>query len=556
MIRLPLAVGIGFDSRIAWTSLTWCDGTTSAPGAADGYDHNRYPLLTQTGDIEGTYLSQSRAALYRGLVPPAEPRVPNGALITLREDAGLSQQDLANELNDIAAKRFDKHPLITRKTVGRWERGEVVWPQPFYRRLLAERFQCAVDELGFRRPRRSRQDDAVPAPFTLVSPPSTTEPHVEQDQRRWKAVRTALGRRRRDLAVIAEELYPDHRVAGLEGTGIISTPVWIPEQPVPLNEITLELDSVVTEPAITGAEPESAAVRPLLSLEARYRCYHDAVRDLARPRLFENRLCFRLVGLDWTKPTLRMTFGQMGFFDSIDTNEALAHETALRHLSLDGDDEMVMPRASWRQLTFRKLLGDPFDLSRRPLMGAVGTLTIRGGDAPSVVLHQRDSSRVAGGGGMIHLLPAGVFQPSSVIPTAIAEDFSFWRNIQREYAEELLGLDEFDGSGHPIHYDELEPFVTMDQAVGDGRIRVCCLGVTLDALTLAGDILTVAVIDPELYDSLFGNAVDSNSEGSVPAKAVPFEADTLAWLRESGRLSPGAAAALHLAWTHRRTLLG
>jgi len=208
-----------------------------------------------------------------------------------------------------------------------------------------------------------------------------------------------------------------------------------------------------------------------------------------------------------------------------------------------------------RRLTFRKLIADPFDLSRRPLMGAIGTLTIRGGDSPSVVLHQRDSASVAGGGGMAHLLPAGIFQPSSVIPAAIAADFSIWRNIQREYAEELLGHDEYDGSGKPIRYDKLEPFTTMDEALRDGHIRVFCLGVTLDALTLAGDILTVAVIAPDTYDALFANAVETNSEGSMPARAFPFEENTLTWLRESKRLSPGAAAALHLAWGNRKVLL-
>lgn len=245
----------------------------------------------------------------------------------------------------------------------------------------------------------------------------------------------------------------------------------------------------------------------------------------------------------------------MSFFDAMDTNEALAHEFAAHHVTVNGGDEALMPRASWRGLAFRKLIGDPFDLHRRPLMGAIGTLTIRGGESPAVVLHHRDSSRVAGGGGMVHLLPAGIFQPSSVFPAAVVADFSIWRNIQREYAEELLGHDEYDGSGRSIKYSELEPFITMDQAVAEGRIRVFYIGAILDALTLAGDILTVAVIDPHLYDELFANAVQKNAEGSVPARAVPLEEHTLAWLRRSGRLSPGAAAALHLVWTHRKILI-
>ncbi|MEV5302692.1 helix-turn-helix transcriptional regulator [Amycolatopsis methanolica] len=487
---------------------------------------------------------------------PDEPRVPNTVLIALRERGGLSQQDLADELTNLAT-RYGKHPQITRKTIGRWERGEVVWPQPFYRRLLAEFFGCAGDELGFRRPRSVRpeqdQTEPLPAPLTFATFPSTAEPHVERDQEEWRQVRAALGRHRRDLAVLVEALYRDHRVPGLKNTGVISAPNWIPAEPVPLDEITLTLDSVVAEPTITGEEPESAPVRPLATIDARYRRYHDAIRDLAAPRLFENRLCFRLLGLDWTQPN--MHFGQMCFFDAVDTNEALAHEFAAHHLAIDVDRETVMPRASMRRLTFRKLIADPFDLGRRPLMGAIGTLTIRGGDSPSVVLHQRDSARVSGGGGMAHLLPAGIFQPSSVIPAAVAADFSIWRNIQREYAEELLGHDEYDGSGKPIRYDKLEPFTTMDEALRDGHIRVFCLGVTLDALTLAGDILTVAVIAPDTYDALFANAVETNSEGSMPARAFPFEENTLTWLRESKRLSPGASAALHLAWSNRKVLL-
>ncbi|WP_054055729.1 helix-turn-helix transcriptional regulator [Alloactinosynnema sp. L-07] len=490
------------------------------------------------------------------MVQRVDARIPNAALIRLREDAGLAQQDLAQELNDLAASKHAKHPQITKKTVGRWERGEVALPQPFYRRLLAEYFDVAVDELGFRRVRRAAPIPATSSHelLTLVAVPGRLEPRVHDDQRQWRHVRTGLNAHRHGLAVLAQQLYPDHQVPGLEATGVIAHPSWIPEQPVPIGRVALELDTSAFEPVIVGDERETAATRPLASTEARYRRYHHAVRDLATPRLFENRLCFRLLGLDWAHPTLRMQFGQMGFFDSIDINEALAHETALHHLGTTDQDSLAS-KGSWRRLAFRKLIGDPADLSRRPLMGAIGTLTIRGGDSPRVVLHQRDGTRVAGGGGMAHLLPAGIFQPSSYVPAAVDADFSLWRNIQREYAEELLGHDEYDGSGRPIHYDQLEPFITMDTALADGHIRVWCLGVTLDALTLCGDILTVAVIDPDLYDDLFGAAVNSNAEGTVPAHAFPFEANTLLRLRELGQLSPGAAAALHLAWHHRATLL-
>lgn len=246
----------------------------------------------------------------------------------------------------------------------------------------------------------------------------------------------------------------------------------------------------------------------------------------------------------------------MGFFDAVDTNEALAHEMAVHHLVRDQHGEIVVGRPSWRRLVFRKLVSDPFDLTRRPLMGAIGTLTIRADESPSMVLHQRDTSRVAGGGSMLHLLPAGIFQPSSVLPESLVTDFSIWRNIQREFAEELLGRIECDGTGRPCDYDNLEPFITLDRALASGQIRVYCLGLILDALTLAGDLLTVAVVEPDLYDDVFRDAVDRNDEGTVPVRALPFEAHTITKLREFGQLSPGASAAIQLAWNHRSTILG
>lgn len=525
-------------------------------------DPIRRPTRTQTGDIEGTFLVSAPDAAYgRSVTLSAETRGPNAELVALREEAGLSQQDLADELNSVAQSRFGRAVEITKKTVGRWERGEVAWPQPFYRRLLAEHFAVAVDELGFYRPRPSATSVQRPATeppedvLTLVAAPGKRDPRVHSDQAGWRELRTAFGARRRALAVLAEQLYPDHRMSGAQDTGVIAHPSWIPDEPVPLGQVVL--DRLEQEPpsAVTGSDRESARVRPLASTEQRYRRYSHAIRDLAPPALLENRLCFRLLNVDWSRPALQLSFGAMGFFDALDTNEALAHETALDSLVRNRNGEYELVRPSWRRLAFRKLVGDPFDLARRPLMGAIGTLTIRSGESPSMVLHQRDGSRVAGGGSMIHLLPAGIFQPSSVMPESVARDFSLWRNIQREYAEELLGHDEYDGTGQPVDY-ETEPFATMDAALADGRLRAYCLGITLDALTLAGDILTVVVIEPDIYDELFADAVTHNPEGAIPARMIPFEGNTLDQLREARCLSPGAAAALHLAWRHRRHLLG
>jgi transcriptional regulator with XRE-family HTH domain len=198
------------------------------------------------GDIGGTLRALRQSTAYRALVTvPNETRTPNLDLLSLREEAGLSQQDLADELNGLAGRKYGKHPNITKKTVGRWERGEVEWPQPFYRRLLADYFKCAVDELGFRRPRQLNPTSAACSSdelLTLVAAPGTLDPRVEQDQRRWRETREMLGGYRRTLAAVAERLYPEFTVPGLENTGIIAHPSWLPSEPVPLRSVVLDLD--------------------------------------------------------------------------------------------------------------------------------------------------------------------------------------------------------------------------------------------------------------------------------------------------------------------------
>jgi hypothetical protein len=284
-----------------------------------------------------------------------------------------------------------------------------------------------------------------------------------------------------------------------------------------------------------------------------YKRYTQAIRDLEHPRLFENRASWRIVDLDWQADKGHMTFGPTTYFAGVDTYEVLAHELAHVHL---GEDGTIRPgSATMRDLPFRKLIGDPFNFARRPILPSIDTLTIRQGpDGASFVLHRRDPRSVAVAGGMLQVIPSGVFQPSSVLPAASVADFSLWRNMMREYSEELLGNPEHDGDGHPVRYDQ-EPFHGLDQARQDGRIRVWCLGVALDALTLVGEILTVAVFDADVFDELASDFVEVNDEGTVISARVPFTQEGVRDVLTSGRIAPAGAGCIHLAWQHRDLIL-
>jgi hypothetical protein len=128
------------------------------------------------------------------------------------------------------------------------------------------------------------------------------------------------------------------------------------------------------------------------------------------------------------------------------------------------------------------------------------------------------------------VIPAGEFQPSSVALWDRRSDFDLWRNIAREYSEELLGAPEHDGTRtEPIDYASWPLYQAREQARAAGTVTVLLLGIGLDALTLAATILTVVVIDDDVFDAVFGRAVRFNDEGEIvgigdgrPVEGIPF----------------------------------
>lgn len=453
-------------------------------------------------------------------------------LAALRQAAALTQQEVAERMS----------PPATAGQVSRWERGEVA-PSLKSRRELARALGVSVQDLGVTpavpRPRHNAEEWFVGD--------EAQDPRVQQSQDDWRRTRLLLNGNRHHLSQVAADLYPRHRLAD---TGLITGPGWIPDTPVDLADVTVVEAPPGSEPLLTGGEREAARMLPDQTLTRTYPRYTTAVRDLARPRLFEDRVSWRLAGLDWS--TGRMVFADTTYFGAMDVCEPVAHELAYVALDADGG---VAAHPVMRDLPYRRLLGDPFAFARRPILPAISTLTIRrDGDRAEFLMHRRDPRAVAAAGGMLQVIPSGIFQPSSILPAARAADFDLWRNIQRELAEELLGMPEADGHGRPVDYGA-GPFAVLDQARADARLRVHCLGVALDALTLIGEILTVLVVDADVFDGLAADFVDRNDEGSVVAEPFPFTEAGVRGLLDSGRVAPAGAGCLELAWRWREQLL-
>jgi len=353
----------------------------------------------------------------------------------------------------------------------------------------------------------------------------------EQD---WLRVRSFLQVHRYELAADAAGDYPaDRRVAG---TPLLAAPGWQPAVPVPLRDITLEFTALADEgPAL------AAALLPERPDGTRYPRYSDALRDLAAPAVFENRPTYRLTEAALAPGASRLAFTRGRYFDGVDTGEAAAHDYAATRLGT-------------RPAGLRALIADPCDLRRRPVNLAISTLTLRLDQATgraSFLLHWRDPAKVGHAGGLYQVIPVGVFQPSGDAAWHERRDFSLWRCMLREFDEELRGGSEDYGAG-PVDYDSWPFARRMTAALEAGQIRAWCLGLGVDPLTYATDLLTVAVIDSRVFDQFFSLAPRGNAEGSVLA-AREFAAHVIDRVVTGEPVQAAGAALLRLTLTGLRS---
>lgn len=384
-----------------------------------------------------------------------------------------------------------------------------------------------------------------PRPVAPADPTSETTltRQLTDSEQHWLRIRNHLRDHRYELAVCAAREYPES--ATVEGTPLLSTPLWLPHEPIPLDHIKLQYTHDEEFDGITGAEPIAQRLLPTRADGTRYRTYSDAVTTLAAPAIFENRSTYRLLRTD-LQSNPYMIFGSGHYFDGIDVGDAVAHEFTAATLGEIATQDL------------RTAIGDPCNPAHRLMNTAISTLTLRWDRAAGAVtfpLHRRDGARVGHAGGMYQVLPVGIFQPAGEEPWNTSNDFSLWRCIIRELAEELRGdAEDYDTHRGPIDYDAWRFAHQLTRALETARVRAFCVGIGVDPLTFATDILTVITIDAPLYDKLFGQIAVSNVEGSI-LPAVPFTAETVERYASDEPTQAAGAGLLRLAWRHRSVLL-
>jgi hypothetical protein len=378
---------------------------------------------------------------------------------------------------------------------------------------------------------------------------------IRLSQERWRRERKYLDQHRHELSHIAATRLHAHHPQ-IEESGLLTVPEWLPPAPIPLADLTLTWCADTTAPLVNGTEPQSAAVRPLDDSGNRFSTYATALGALARPRLYEDRPCYRLVDVTVDAGRPELSFGTGSYFEVMNVCEAVAHELGTAIAGHRGHDPEDLP--------LRALVGDPCDLRRRPVIPAISALTIRRTSTEATfMLHRRDAARVAHGGGLYQVMPVGVFQPSGAGEWNRLNDFDLWRSMAREYSEEFLGVPELHGSTAPIDYDDWPFYQALTEGLADGRITAHWLGLGVDPLSLVCDMLVAVVIEDQWFDAVFDQLVSVNAEGEVvasrPSEAgvvgVPFAEERITHLARESPMQPAGAALLMRAWAHRGVLL-
>jgi hypothetical protein len=367
-------------------------------------------------------------------------------------------------------------------------------------------------------------------------------------QRDWLRVREYLQKHRYELGLAAAEEYPN--LPKVPGSPLLTRQEWLPAKPLRLDTLDLKFAPKSPFARLARTESATASVRPSQSDGSRYPTYSAAMADLAAPAVFENRSTYRLLDADLSGPRGRMVFGRGTYFDGIDLGEAAAHEYAASQLN--GTDTPL-----------RCAIGDPCDPARRPMNLAISALTIRhdrsSGEA-TFLLHWRDPTKVGHAGGLYMVVPVGIFQASDDQAESECNDFSLWHCLVREYAEELLGESEDRNGGEgPIDYDDWPFAAQMTAALNRGLIRAYVLGMGIDPLTFAADLLTAIIFDAPIFDELFSGLVETNAEGRLVSIAegegFPFTDNKIRQVIQDQPVQAAGTADMALALRDRAFLL-
>ncbi|MCL4247131.1 MAG: hypothetical protein KJ065_03150 [Anaerolineae bacterium] len=113
------------------------------------------------------------------------------------------------------------------------------------------------------------------------------------------------------------------------------------------------------------------------------------------------------------------------------------------------------------------------------------------------------SEEVATCPNMLHVLPSGIFQPTTKLTVEEFETGGIEYNVYREYLEELFGRKEPGESGQNRHYRSIEGDICLQflfDLMQEGKAQLLFTGVAIDLHDLQPEVCTVLIVrTPEWF---------------------------------------------------------
>ncbi len=270
---------------------------------------------------------------------------------------------------------------------------------------------------------------------------------------------------------------------------LVCKPDWLPRTErdlIQLRELTLRIDDTTIWADTDNTRRRIQRKR----LPDRKESFAWEVKFHLHKNLFSLPL-FALAGVEPSDGGCCLTLRRGEYFDFYNTCEYPAFEMAyVRRIKkktiLTMDD-----------LPLRRHQADLFDLTNRFAGIGIDTLTIfhnlpdeTGAKRSYFLLHKRSSTAVAEGPGTYHCVPAGSFQPATEVNAGELSDYDEPEHtVLREFAEELMGMEEYAELNAAELYDELQ--------IEEFAEHLYYLGVGFEPLNTKTELLSALILDLE-----------------------------------------------------------
>lgn len=333
-----------------------------------------------------------------------------------------------------------------------------------------------------------------------------------------------------------------------DNISVLANKNYIPDKPIKLKEIE---QGLIWEEKIPDIKKNNK-----ISLV-------EVLKKSSPNKTLYNGYIYKLIETDGK--VFKFTKGK--YFDFLNTCEYLSYELASFFVKNSFYKNLLLKdnESGYKQITDFLInnpdsipqisITQPFNfLSRHSAFGTCSIVILKRTNKESVFILNVRSSQLTETPNLVHVIPAGTFQPNTQNNSFHKKEFLFSENIFREFIEELV---------EDIHIRQNPKFVTVyedmygkgkgkkfrDRIIRPENFELLYLGTVIDPLNLKPEILTVLLLHEGHIGELLSTNPSWETEGTS-LRQIEFKKEKLKEIIEKENLVPTGKAHLTLALHH------